>query len=88
MWFELVGRIGAVKAATFHFLNPFLGVAISAIVLDEPFGKKHRNKQTNEQTNKQTNEKRGTEKNRKQHRKQHRTHVGTVVLLFANCISF
>ena len=25
----LVGRIGAVKAATFHFLNPFFGVAIA-----------------------------------------------------------
>lgn len=35
IWFNLVGRIGAVKAATFHFLNPFLGVAIAAIVLGE-----------------------------------------------------
>jgi drug/metabolite transporter (DMT)-like permease len=34
-WFWLVNRIGAVKAATFHFLNPFLGVAIAALVLDE-----------------------------------------------------
>ncbi len=34
-WFWLVNRIGAVKASTFHFLNPFLGVAIAAIVLDE-----------------------------------------------------
>ena len=33
VWFLLVGRIGAVKAATFHFLNPFLGVAIAAAIL-------------------------------------------------------
>jgi drug/metabolite transporter (DMT)-like permease len=31
----LVNRIGAVRAATFHFLNPFLGVAIAALVLGE-----------------------------------------------------
>ncbi len=36
VWFYLVNRIGAVKAATFHFLNPFLGVAIAALVLGEP----------------------------------------------------
>ena len=30
-----MGRIGAVKAATFHFLNPFFGVAIAAIFLGE-----------------------------------------------------
>jgi probable blue pigment (indigoidine) exporter len=35
IWFWLVGRIGATRAATFHFLNPFLGVAIAAIVLGE-----------------------------------------------------
>lgn len=38
VWFWLVGRIGAVKAATFHFLNPFLGVAIAAILLGEALG--------------------------------------------------
>ncbi|MFP1643669.1 DMT family transporter [Pontitalea aquivivens] len=38
VWFQLVGRIGAVRAATFHFLNPFLGVAIAAIVLGERLG--------------------------------------------------
>lgn len=38
VWFQLVNRIGAVKAATFHFLNPFLGVAIAAIVLSEMLG--------------------------------------------------
>ncbi len=37
-WFFLVGRIGAVRASTFHFLNPFLGVAIAAVVLDEALG--------------------------------------------------
>jgi|TARA_B110000090_G_scaffold30113_1_gene31614 drug/metabolite transporter (DMT)-like permease len=35
IWFWLVGRIGAVKAATFHFLNPFFGVAIAAVFLGE-----------------------------------------------------
>ena len=34
-WFVLVRRIGPVRAATFHFLNPFLGVAIAALVLGE-----------------------------------------------------
>jgi drug/metabolite transporter (DMT)-like permease len=38
IWFRLVGRIGAVKAATFHFLNPFFGVAIAAAVLGERLG--------------------------------------------------
>ncbi len=35
IWFALVRRIGAVKAATFHFLNPFFGVAIAAVLLGE-----------------------------------------------------
>lgn len=35
VWFALVGRIGAVKAATFHFLNPFFGVAVAAVLLGE-----------------------------------------------------
>jgi drug/metabolite transporter (DMT)-like permease len=35
IWFRLVGRIGATRAATFHFLNPFFGVAIAAILLGE-----------------------------------------------------
>lgn len=38
VWFWLVNRIGAVKAATFHFLNPFLGVAVAALILSEPLG--------------------------------------------------
>lgn len=38
VWFLLVGRIGAVKASTFHFLNPFLGVAIAAALLGETLG--------------------------------------------------
>ena len=35
VWFKLVNRIGAIKAATFHFLNPFFGVLIAAILLGE-----------------------------------------------------
>ena len=38
VWFLLVGRIGAVRASTFHFLNPFLGVAIAAVILGEAIG--------------------------------------------------
>lgn len=38
VWFTLVNRIGAVKAATFHFLNPFFGVAIAAALLGERLG--------------------------------------------------
>ena len=37
-WFVLVARIGALRAATFHFLNPVLGVAIAALVLGERLG--------------------------------------------------
>ncbi len=36
IWFILVRRIGATRAATFHFLNPFLGVAAAALILGEP----------------------------------------------------
>jgi drug/metabolite transporter (DMT)-like permease len=38
VWFSLVRHIGAVKAATFHFLNPFFGVAIAAMMLGETLG--------------------------------------------------
>jgi drug/metabolite transporter (DMT)-like permease len=38
IWFKLVERIGAVRAATFHFLNPFFGVAIAATILGEKLG--------------------------------------------------
>lgn len=38
VWFWLVERIGAVRAATFHFLNPFFGVAIAALLLGERIG--------------------------------------------------
>lgn len=38
LWFALVGRIGAVRAATFHFLNPFFGVIIAAALLGEKLG--------------------------------------------------
>ncbi len=35
VWFVLVGRIGSTRAATYHFLNPFFGVAIAAFILGE-----------------------------------------------------
>ncbi|MXX89038.1 MAG: DMT family transporter [Boseongicola sp. SB0677_bin_26] len=38
VWFWLVRRIGATRAATFHFMNPFLGVAIAAALLGEAIG--------------------------------------------------
>lgn len=38
IWFMLVGRIGATRAATFHFLNPFFGVVIAAFLLGETLG--------------------------------------------------
>lgn len=36
VWFLLVGRIGSTRAATYHFLNPFFGVAIAFVILGEP----------------------------------------------------
>lgn len=38
LWFALVGRVGAVKASAFHFLNPFFGVVIAALLLGEHIG--------------------------------------------------
>ena len=38
VWFRLVGRIGAVRSSTFHFLNPFFGVATAALLLGELLG--------------------------------------------------
>ncbi len=38
LWFRLVNRIGAVRAATFHFLSPIFGVGIAAALLGERFG--------------------------------------------------
>ncbi|MEP5762175.1 MAG: DMT family transporter [Litoreibacter sp.] len=38
VWFELVGRIGSVKASTFHFLNPFFGVLVAWALLGEKLG--------------------------------------------------
>ncbi|MGX9355773.1 DMT family transporter [Roseobacteraceae bacterium S113] len=38
IWFKLVGMIGPVRAATFHFLNPFFGVAVAALILGEALG--------------------------------------------------
>ena len=35
VWFKLVNHIGAVKAATYHFLNPFFGVLIAWLFLSE-----------------------------------------------------
>jgi len=35
LWFALIGRVGAVKAAAFHFLNPAFGVLIAAALLGE-----------------------------------------------------
>lgn len=39
LWFMLVADIGAVRAATFHFLNPFFGVLIAALLLGEQIGR-------------------------------------------------
>lgn len=38
IWLRLVSRIGAVRAAAFHFLSPPLGVTIAAFWLGERFG--------------------------------------------------
>ncbi len=38
IWFWLVNRLGATRAATFHFLNPFFGVAIASLLLSEALG--------------------------------------------------
>ena len=35
MWFKLVDRSGPTRAAAFHFLNPFFGVAIAGMLLGE-----------------------------------------------------
>ena len=38
MWFKLVNRVGPTRASSFHFLNPFFGVAVAAVLLGETFG--------------------------------------------------
>ena len=38
VWFLLVRRVGMVRAATFHFLNPFVGVVVAAVILGERMG--------------------------------------------------
>ena len=38
VWFVLVSKVGAVKGATYHFLNPFFGVLIAYIILKESIG--------------------------------------------------
>ncbi|MGR3802963.1 DMT family transporter [Marinibacterium profundimaris] len=35
VWVMLLNRIGAIRAATFHFLNPVFGVGIAALLLGE-----------------------------------------------------
>ncbi|WP_084860819.1 DMT family transporter [Salibaculum halophilum] len=39
VWFVLVNRIGAVRAAVFHFLTPFFGVLTAWALLGEPLGR-------------------------------------------------
>ena len=38
IWFYLVDRIGATRAAVYHFLTPFFGVLIAALLLGEQLG--------------------------------------------------
>ena len=38
IWFMLLDRIGPIRAATFHFLNPVFGVAIASVLLGERVG--------------------------------------------------
>ncbi|WP_291732963.1 DMT family transporter [Leisingera sp. F5] len=38
IWVMLLNRIGAVRAATFHFLNPVFGVAVASVLLGEKLG--------------------------------------------------
>ncbi len=38
IWFLLLNRVGAIRAATFHFLNPVFGVAIAYLLLGERLG--------------------------------------------------
>ena len=38
VWFLLVNRIGAIRAATFHFLTPPFGVAVATLFLGERMG--------------------------------------------------
>jgi drug/metabolite transporter (DMT)-like permease len=35
IWFKLLHFLGPIKAAAFHFLNPFFGVLIAHIILSE-----------------------------------------------------
>ena len=36
IWMKLINDIGAVRASSFHFLNPFFGAAVAATLLAEP----------------------------------------------------
>ena len=35
IWFGLIARIVASETSTFHFLNPFFGVVIAALIIGE-----------------------------------------------------
>ena len=35
IWFKLLFFVGPIKAAAFHFLNPFFGVLIAHLILSE-----------------------------------------------------
>ena len=37
LWFTLVNRTGPTRASSFHFLNPFFGVAVAGLLLGEQF---------------------------------------------------
>ena len=37
LWFTLVNRTGPTRASSFHFLNPFFGVAVAGVLLGERF---------------------------------------------------
>lgn len=39
IWFKLLEQVGATKAATFHFLNPFFGVVVAWVLLGEQITK-------------------------------------------------
>ena len=38
LWFKLLHFLGPIKAAAFHFLNPFFGVLIAHVILSEKLG--------------------------------------------------
>lgn len=38
IWFTLVNRVGPTRASSFHYLNPFIGVAVAAVILGDRIG--------------------------------------------------